>query len=414
MKTIDPYASSRSLAARAARLIPGGHHLSGRPLLPSTPPLYIREASGARVTDADGRRYIDFLMAYGPFVLGYAHPEVDAAARARLATGHLVSLNHPLHLDFVERVVGLVPDAKMGMFFRTGSEATTAALRIARRATGRTLVARCGYHGWHDWCVPDLDGVPEGLDRQVLPYDARDPSSLAALLDHHPARFAAVILAPEMIHPPDARAVAVIRDLCTRHGALLVMDEVKTGIRAPGWTMQAGLGIAGDMTTLSKALGNGWAIAAVVGREEVLRHAAGLHVSATYHGDVAAMAAAMATLDIVARDGVQDDIARLGQRLIDGLNAAAARHGIPAAAYGEPIPAMPFMAFRHPDPAVNAALAEIVYGEALAEGVLLHPRHLWFVSAAHSAADIDHAVAVVDHAMAQAGRRLGMMGLALA
>ncbi len=407
--TSDPrYAASSRLAARAERLMPGGHHLSGRPLLRAkASPRYFTRASGAHIWDVDGRAYVDFLMAYGPFLLGYAHREVDAAAFRQAGEGMLVSLNHPLHLDFVEALVGIVPSAEMGVFFRTGSEATTAALRIARRATGRKLVARCGYHGWHDWCLPEADFVPAGLTEQVFVYEAMKPETLRALLEEHAGRFAAVILAPEMVHPPNRETVAELVRLAREHGALFIMDEVKTGIRMPGWTMQAFYGVEPDLTTLSKALGNGWPIAATLGPAAIMREAAGMHLSATYHGDVAAMAAAMKTLEVVARDGAQEAAWSLGERLLRGLQRAVERHAIPAVPYGEPIPSMPFLRFNNPDPAVNDALSEFVYGEALRQGILLHPRHLWFTSAAHSTADIDLTVEVVDAAFAQA-RRLGL------
>lgn len=404
----DPYQRSRDCAARAQDLIPGGWHLSGRPLLArGAAPLYFTQGSGATIRDVDGADYVDFVLAYGPLILGHARPEVDEAAFAQARRGNLLSLNHALHPDFVERVVGLVAGAEMGAFFKTGSEATTAAVRIARRATGRKAIARCGYHGWHDWCLPDEDFAPEGLSAQVRPYDAMRPETLACLLDAAPGRYAAVILAPEMIHPPDADKARRLMALAHRHGALFIMDEVKTGIRASGWTMQAAYGLRPDMTTLSKALGNGWPIAALVGPRETMRHAAGIHLSATYHGETSAMAAALATLDIIEREDVQARVKRLGQRLIDGLNEAVRRNRIPAAAYGEPMPAMPFLSFAHPDAELNERLKEAVYEHALGQGILLHPRHLWFISSAHDEAMIDRAVEAVDEGMRLAARAFG-------
>ncbi len=402
MKT-QRYARSAALRRRATTLIPGGFHLSGRPLLGADDaPLYFERGSGGRIRDVDGHEYVDFIMAYGPYLLGYAHPEVDAAVAAQAGRGGLLSLNHPMHLDFMEALLKRFPQSRMGAFFRTGSEATTAALRIARRVTGRRLVARCGYHGWHDWCLPDADFVPDGLGSQVHGFDARDPGSLRTLLESRPGAFAAVILASEMIHPPDRAAIVALMQAARAHGALFVMDEVKTGIRAPNWSMQAWYGVEADITTLSKALGNGWPIAATIGRREIMEQAAGMHLSATYHGDTTAMAAAMATMDIIERDRVQERVRVLGERLIAGLNAAAMRHGVPAEAYGEPMAAMPFLRFVDPDPAVNAALSRFVYASAMREGILLHPRHLWFVCAAHTEDDIDRSVDVVDRAMGAA------------
>ena len=397
MGASDRYAASRALYRRAETLIPGATHLSGRPLLdPETSPLYFERGRGGRIWDVDGHEYIDLIMAYGPFLLGYAHPEVDAAVMRQADSGILLSLNHPLHHRFLNAVLARFPGAQMGSFFKTGSEATTAAVRIARRATGRKAVARCGYHGWHDWCLPLEDFVPEGLASEVREYQASRPETLEALLAAEPGRFAAVILAPEMIHPPDRAKVIALMEAARRHGALFIMDEVKTGLRAPAGSMQAFYGVTPDMTCLSKALGNGWPIAAVIGRAEVIRTAAGLHLSATYHGETAGMAAALATLEIIDRDGVTERVAMLGERLIVGLNAVAARHGAPARAYGEPIAAMPFLAFEGSD----AEMArQAIFARVIERGVLMHPRHMGFLCAAHTEADIDRVIGLVDEAM---------------
>ena len=144
-----------------------------------------------------------------------------------------------------------------------------------------------------------------------------------------------------------------------------------------------------DLTTVSKGLSNGWPVAAVVGRRDVMNSAAGMHLSATYHGDTAAMAAALATLRIVQERGVADHVWALGQRLIDGLNAISHDLDVPALSFGEPFPPMPFLRFNHPNPETNDALRTAFYEEMLARGVLLHPRHMWFISYAHKAADID-------------------------
>ena len=400
------YSRSEELLRRAREIIPGGYHLSGRPLLdPARAPLYLTRGRGCRAWDADGHEYIDFFMAFGPYLLGYAHPEVDRAAIAQLSSGGLLSLNHPMHLRFVERVVSRFPGAEMGTFFKTGSEATTAALRIARRLTGRRKVVRCGYHGWHDWCLPLEDFVPEGLGDQVLEMRPDDPSSLAAIFDANPGQIAAVIVAPEMARSPSAGTFARLVEIAHREGAVFVMDEVKTALRIAPGSMQERLGVVADLTTVSKALGNGWPVAALVGKRDVMEAGAGMHLSATFHGDTAPMAAALAVLDILDRKDPVDVTAhvwRLGERLIEGLNEIARRHGVPAEAYGEPLPPMPFLRFSHPDPARNDAARSAFFAEVFARGVLFHPRHLWFMSAAHADEDVTAALDAADGAMAAA------------
>ena len=401
------YRASADLLERARAVIPGGHHLSGRPLLPlEESPLYMTRGQGARCWDADGHEYIDYIGAYGPFLLGYAHPAVDAAACAQLARGNLLSLNHPLHVEFAERLVARFPGADMAVFFKTGSEATTAALRIARAATGRKTVVRCGYHGWHDWCLPLERFVPEGLGEQVLELDVSHPESLQTLLRDAPTPVAAVIVAPEMILPTRASVFQQLVSTAHAHGAVFILDEVKTALRIKPGSFQEHVGIRPDLTTLSKALGNGWPIAAVVGKREVMQAAAGLHLSATYHGETTGMAAAMATLDFVDAHPVAEHVWAMGERLIEGLNAAAARHRVPAIAFGEPLPPMPFLKFIAEDSVLNERVKACFYREVLAQGVLLHPRHLWFISYAHGAEDIDRTLAIADRAFELAGAEL--------
>jgi glutamate-1-semialdehyde 2,1-aminomutase len=167
------------------------------------------------------------------------------------------------------------------------------------------------------------------------------------------------------------------------------------------------VGVQPDLTTLSKALGNGWPVAAVVGRRDVMESAAGLHVSATYHGETTGMAAALAVLDQLAEEDVAGYVDRLGRRLIDGLNELASRHRVPAVAYGEPLPPMPFLRFTPQHEGARDALVHTFYGVMLERGILFHPRHLWFVSRAHTSRDIDRALQAADEAFAITARAHG-------
>jgi glutamate-1-semialdehyde 2,1-aminomutase len=316
-------------------------------------------------------------------------------------------MNRPQHVLFAEALVERFEIADMAVLLKTGSEATSAALRIARRATGRRRVARAGYHGWHDWCLPLDPSVPAGLDTQVLEFNANAPRSLEALFAAHPGEIAAVILAPEMVLPATPQAFQTLQDTAHRHGAVFVLDEVKTAFRTAPGSVQARFGLKPDLTTLSKGLSNGWPVAAVVGRREVMECANGMHLSATYHGDTAAMAAALATLRIVEERDVAAHVWALGQQLIDGLNAIAQDLDVPALAYGEPFPPMPFLRFNHPRPETNDALRTAFYEGMLGRGVLLHPRHMGFISHAHQAADIDTTLEHARGAMRDAREQLG-------
>lgn len=402
------YVRSAALFERACRVIPGGHHLSGRPLVDAqTTPMYFERGRGARIHDVDGHEYIDYLMAFGAHLLGYAREEVNAAAEQQIRRGALVSLNHPLHVELVEALLPLFPGAEMAAFFKTGSEATTAALRIARAHTGRRAVVRAGYHGWHDWCLPLEPFVPAGLDQQVLEFRATDPDSLARVLNEHGPRVAAVILAPEMVVPFEPAIFHELRRLTQRAGALFIMDEVKTGLRIhPGSVCQR-IDLAPDLFIVSKALANGWPLALTAGPASIMRAAAGMHYSATFHGDTAAMAACLQTVQLVQAEQTQRHVEELGQRLIDGLNELTRELGVSAKAYAEPLPAMPFFRFTDPNPERVAALTRWFYREALARGVLLHPRHLWFISGAHTPDDIERTLGACRTALRETLSLLG-------
>jgi glutamate-1-semialdehyde 2,1-aminomutase len=405
MPTLDRYRQSRALLARARAVIPGGHHLSGRPLLdPETSPMYFASGHGCRIRDVDGNELVDYLMAYGACGLGYAHPEVEAAAAAQLRSGALLSLNHPLQVTLAEALVRFFPSAEMAVLLKTGSEATTAALRIARRYTGRRKVVRCGYHGWHDWCAMDEPAVRGSSASEVLSFDARDPASLERVLAEHRSEVAAVILAPEMILSPRTEDIAVLLEMTRAAGAVFVLDEVKTAFRIDPGSIQARLGLRPDLTTVSKAMSNGWPVAAVVGRRDVMLAAEGLHLSATYHGDTAAIAAALKTMEILAREPILPRLWSLGERLLAGLAEAAARHGIAVSAYGEPYPPMPFLAFTDPDVPTRDTQRRAFYTHVLARGQLLHPRHLWFISAAHGEKELEETLAVAAEGFAVAAK----------
>ncbi len=403
-----PYPKSAALFEDANRIIPGGIHLSGRPLLSaSNSPLYFDQGFGGRCVDVDGNEYIDLIMAFGPFLLGYANAEVDNAAFDQIRRGALLSMNHPLHLQFVQKLLGLFPSYENGVFFKTGSEATTAALRIARKHTRRRKIVRCGYHGWHDWCLPLEPFVPEGLAGQIFEFSPQVPGSLEAILYEHGHDVAAVIMAPEMVATPTAQKFHHWMQATASVGAVFILDEVKTAFRSPGGSVQAWLNLNPDMTTLSKALGNGWPIAAVLGKREIMNSGINMHYSATFHGDTGSMAAALKVIDILERQDVPTYVNKLGQLLIDGLNAAAQDFALPALAYAEPVPCMPFLSWRHPDLSLNALLCDSFYHHMLRGGILMHPRHLWFTSLAHTEEDIRRAVVVAGDAMQSVHRQYG-------
>jgi glutamate-1-semialdehyde aminotransferase len=233
-----------------------------------------------------------------------------------------------------------------------------------------------------------------------MEFDANDPEGLSDLLRTNDNDIAAVIVAPEMVRSDRLHVFHDLLAITRRHDAVFILDEVKTGFRIAPGTFHEHVGFVPDLVAFSKALGNGWPVAAVLGRKDVMQSATGMHLSATYHGETSGMAAALATLDILERTDVCGHVWRLGQQLIHGLNTLARYHRVPAQAYGEPLPPMPFLRFKGDSSDQTDRLASAFYEYCFAHGVLFHPRHLWFISYAHSQADILKTLEVADGAFA--------------
>jgi glutamate-1-semialdehyde aminotransferase len=388
----------------AKALIPGGVQASRRPLYAGESPVYVRRGQGARCWDIDGNEFIDYTLSLGPVILGYAHPAVNAAVARLMEDGVCFTFNHPIQNDLARTLVRLMPCAEMATFFKTGSDATTAALRIARAYTQRQKVARAGYHGWHDWAVPDSPGAPAVLRACTLRFDANDPSTLEALLRAEPGAFAAVIVAPEEITADHATRLSEIGLLARENGAVFIIDEVKTGFRLALGGAQERFGVVPDLSTVSKAMANGFPIAAVVGRREVMEVGAEVWVSSTFNGEILSMAASLATLGELEKAGALEHIWAMGERLLAGLDEIITRHGVAAEAVGVPLPPMPFLRFTDPDEERRERQKRAFYTTVIQRGILLHPNHLWFISLSHGPAEIDRTLAACDEAMRVAVR----------
>jgi glutamate-1-semialdehyde aminotransferase len=233
----SPYPSiarSNELWQRARQVMPrSGNLLAKSPAHWSegVAPRFVERGSGPRVVDVDGNEYVDLAMAVGPAVLGYRHPAVDAAIRAPLDRGIGFSLMSPLEVEVAELVREAVPGAERVRFTKTGADATAAAVRLARAATGRDVVLTCGYHGWHDWFIATTDrsrGVPERVRELSYTFDYNDLASAEAAMDDD---VAALILEPTVFEAPRPGFLEGLRDLCDRAGAVLLFDEIWTGFR---------------------------------------------------------------------------------------------------------------------------------------------------------------------------------------
>ena len=347
---------SRELYRRAQELIPGGTQLiSRRPsrYAAGISPAYAARARGARFWDVDGNEYIDWASGIGAIILGYCDPVVDAAVLEQISNGIGYSISHPLEIELAEELIRTIPCAERVRYTRAGGEACAVAARIARGATGRDRILFCGYHGWHDWYLaanladdgtldshlfPGIEpiGVPRALAGTSLPFRYGDIEHLSELLAAHEGTVAAVFMEPLRSSLPPVGYLEQVRELCSRHGVVLVFDEVSTGFRmAPGGVQEA-LGVTPDLAIFAKSISNGYAMGAVVGCKAVMDAADPMFISSTSWSEPIGLAAALTTLREIRARNAPAQLAAFGRELQTTITAAAASAGLPAVCAGLP------------------------------------------------------------------------------
>lgn len=337
----------QELWQRAKRRIAGGNMLlSKRPemFLPERWPAYFSRAKGCRVWDLDGRELIDMaIMGVGTNLLGYGHEAVDEAVRRVVDAGNMSTLNAPEEVELAERLIELHPWAEMARFARTGGEANAVAIRIARAASGRDGVAICGYHGWHDWylatnlanaealdghLLPGLDpaGVPINLGGTVFPFAYNDLDHLTRLVGEHDIGVIKMEVARSVAPAPGF--LEGVRNLADRHGIVLIFDECTSGFRQSFGGLHKVYGVAPDMAVFGKALGNGYAVTAVIGRAAIMQAAQSTFISSTFWTERIGSAAALATLDAMEALASWDKVTATGRAITSRWEALAAKHGL--------------------------------------------------------------------------------------
>ena len=284
-------------------------------------PTHYREAHGCTLVAHDGLAYTDCTMALGAVALGYADPGVTSAVIEAVRAGNVAAWSPSLEIEVAERLIDVIPCAERVRFLKTGAEATAAAVRIARAATGRTRIIGCGYFGWLDWSNFGAGVPPSVSDDYVrIPFD--DIPAMANAVSEAGNALAAIVLEPVIERMPDAAWVRRARELCDAAGAILIFDEVKTAFRLRTGGYQAESGVIPDIAAVGKALANGFPLAAVVGRSEVMAAASITWISSTLASETTALAAANAVLDRHAHEDVCGSLARIGRAMRNAAGRA--------------------------------------------------------------------------------------------
>jgi glutamate-1-semialdehyde 2,1-aminomutase len=376
--------------------------------------IYVKEGRGARVTDLDGNVYVDYRMGYGPSILGYADPRVDAAAREGMKVGGVFALSTEAEYEVAERIAKMVPAAELVRFSNSGTEAVMAALRLARAYTRRDdyVILEGSYHGLFDaamWYTP-MDKWKQVGDPEVQPYSegvplatrqfahfvqANDANQLEDVLKRHGDRIACLLVEPIMGNclgiAAEPAYVRAARELCDRYGVVMIIDEVKTGFRVARGGVQELYGVRADLCTFAKAIANGYPISVLAGREDIMRKLGhGVAHGGTYTAHPVSLAAASKTLEILQETDALASLAAYGTRLRNGMSQILRSRGIAHSFVGHP--SMSGLYFAHDPPRTYRdwkssdysfydAAARVLHDEC----ILCEPdsREPWFVSAAH-------------------------------
>lgn len=400
--------TGQKLWKRAKQVIPGGNMLLSKRaemFLPDQWPAYFSKAKGCQVWDLDGKQYTDMsIMGIGTNILGYGHPEVDAAVHRTVDAGNMSTFNCPEEVYLAEKLIELHPWADMARLARSGGEANAVAIRIARAASGRDKVAICGYHGWHDWylsvnlgddkgldghLLPGLEpnGVPRNLRGTVFPFNYNNYTELEALVNEHDIG----VIKMEVVRNsgPQDNFLHKVRQLATERGIVLIFDECTSGFRQTFGGLHKLYGVEPDMAMFGKALGNGYAITATIGRRAVMEAAQSTFISSTFWTERIGPTAALATLDVMARFQSWEVITQTGLIIRERWQQLADKHGLEIDHWG--LPALTGYSFS----SQNAlAYKTLITQEMLAKGFLAG--NSVYVCTEHTPAVVDAYFAALD------------------
>jgi glutamate-1-semialdehyde aminotransferase len=344
-------------------------------------PAYFVKGKGANIWDIDGNMYIDYVMGKGPYILGYGDPQVDGAVIEQIRNGNIFPMGSTLHTLLAEKLVEVIPSAERVLFYKTGTCATSAAVRLARAYTGKNIIFSSGYHGWQDWSN-DGDGIPHSEHFFDFEYSLE---KLEDLLKKHAHDGAAVIVTPEASYF-SIGYYKELESICKRYELVFILDEVKSGFRVDIGGFQKKYDLKPDLSTFSKAMSNGYSLSAVVGKAEVMNVNAKLHTAGTYDTEVFPFSAALATIDILQKKDVLNQIEQNGQYLADNLAKTFAQSEIGI----HPVFAGGSLRLWCRD----FEMEKQFYTEMAKRGVLFYAFDNSYVSAAHTREQLDETVGI--------------------
>lgn len=396
---------SMALLKEAKELTPGGMLGIRRPynFIEGEYPVFIERGYGGHIVDVDGNDYIDMLCSYGPIILGYVEDEINQAAIKQMEKGFCFSLVQQLQNELQQKLIELIPCAQMAVIAKTGSDVTTMAVRVARGYTGKEKVLRCGYHGWHDWCVEGKGGVPQETIDLTIGFEYGNLGELMEKLEENKNEVACIIITPvghplakDVITPPEGYLEGV-RKLADEYGAVLVFDEIRTGFRVAIGGAGQHYGVVPDLATFGKAMANGYPISALVGKKQVMKvMEKDVFVSSTFFPNSLEMAASLKCIEILQRDNVIETVWQKGEMFLKRLEEIKQKYNAPITISG--IPPMPFITFDKVDENYKIRRKEF-YTQTIRKGLFVQPYHHWYICFRHTEDDLNNALNYIDEAL---------------
>jgi len=410
MKQVEKLNIRRSLELfeEAKTLVPGGVLGARKPsdFIEGEYPIFLQSGKGCRLIDVDGNEFIDFLCGYGPIILGYREEEVDEAVIRQIRDkGFCFTLTQPYQNQLAKKIKEHVPCSEMSIFLKTGSDATTASIRIARAYTNRLKVMRCGYHGWHDWCVEMKGGIPPKLYEDVYEFHYNHLDQLEELMKQHGDQTAAIIMTPfghplhQKMEEPKPGFLEGVREIANRYGTVLIFDEVRTCFRLAMGGAQQRYGVTPDLAVLGKGMANGYAISVVTGKKEVMMAAAQkLFISSTFFPNSDSYVAALKTIEILERDNVLNSIWEKGGRFLKKIESIIKKYDVGAELSG--VAPMFFITFKRDESGSHKAKRDDLYTQLIRRKIFFTPHHHGYICYRHTDQDLDIAANAVDEALA--------------
>ncbi|MDD2716242.1 MAG: aminotransferase class III-fold pyridoxal phosphate-dependent enzyme [Candidatus Wallbacteria bacterium] len=377
--------------------------------IPGEYPVFIKSGKGGRITDVDGNEYVDLLASYGPIIIGHREEEIDNAVINKIkADGFCFNLAQPHQTELLALLRKHIPCAEMSFPVKTGSDAATAAVRVARAHAGKDMILRCGYHGWHDWAIAVKNGIPGNCYKDVDSFHYNDIDSLKAKIELYKGNVGVVIMTPidhelnEPIQEPKNDFLNKVRELTKQNGIVLIFDEIRTGFRFSLGGAQKYYGVTPDMAIFGKAMANGYPISVVVGKREIMQSFEDKHVfvSSTFFPNSMEMVAAIATINFLEREKALDLVHANGRKIRDAALASIDKTGVKAIYSGlDPMPFFTF--FKDSDKKEDKRYRDrrnLFYTELVRAGVFMQPFHHGYVCYRHTDKDINQVCSAVANA----------------